>query len=166
MNERRRDAAAAVVNGKIFCCGGWNKRSLSSVECYDPPSNSWTLISPMKSPCFHFGAIEINGILLIVGKDSDDLNSSNPVWLLDFINNKWIEQPRPLQKRNYCTAVRLGEEVLICGGIYNDDNETDTVEIFDGIQWRNGPKLPKSALDSPIVAISIEFSEYLLSIST
>merc|ERR1711924_135715 len=55
MTENRRDAGAAVMGGKLYVAGGYlnddtGRRlpgTLSSVECYNPLTNSWTTVAPM-----------------------------------------------------------------------------------------------------------------------
>ncbi|ELT91550.1 hypothetical protein CAPTEDRAFT_199582, partial [Capitella teleta] len=49
MNERRYRPGVAVVDGKIYVCGGeegWD-RYHDTIECYDVATDSWTIIGEM-----------------------------------------------------------------------------------------------------------------------
>lgn len=47
----RQDAAHAVFAGRLYAIGGGiNYRSyLDSVECYDPTTNTWQMVAPMRT---------------------------------------------------------------------------------------------------------------------
>ena len=162
MNECRSEAAAAVVDEKVFCCGGWKGKNefLSSVEFYDAHSDIWTLICPIPKLCEWIGAVETNGRLLVIGEECDSQSITNPVWLLDFKNMRWIVQPRTLQKREHFTTVRLGEEIFIYGG-----SNTIAVEISNDGKWRTGPALPQLLDFSPYAVVPMEFAKNLLKAS-
>lgn len=43
----RSYASVAVLNERLYVCGGYNMRSLSSVEVYDAKMNRWWSTVPM-----------------------------------------------------------------------------------------------------------------------
>jgi kelch-like protein 1/4/5 len=48
MSTPRSTVGVAVLDGKLYAVGGRDGSScLNSVECYDPHTNRWTLVSPM-----------------------------------------------------------------------------------------------------------------------
>ena len=48
MSTPRSTVGVAVLDGKLYAVGGRDGSScLNSVECYDPNTNRWTLVSPM-----------------------------------------------------------------------------------------------------------------------
>ena len=77
MNQARYHAVVASVHGQILVFGGmyansWSKQYyLSSVECFDPVSNTWHNVNPMPAP-FERGSsvITVGGTrCYVIGKD-------------------------------------------------------------------------------------------------
>ena len=165
MNECRGLAAAAVVHGKIFCCGGGvGGTFLKSAECYDHSSDVWTLISDMPGPNGGCGIVKMDAHLIVIGgkinRDKDYLNS---VWILDTTdkNAKWMEkQPFPPRPRCEFSIAKIDDKIFVCGGADMDCAGYE-VEIFDGEVWRNAPALPSSRECAPAVVIPMEFARSL-----
>ena len=160
MNERRSDAATAVVNGKIFCAGGHER---DSVECYDLFSDVWTLVCNMPQNIYAHGAIEIDGNFIIIGGytiGSRIIPYLKDVWALDTENENvlWIEKPSMFISRMFFSIAKIDDEVFVCGGACPDGR---SVEIFDGEVWRSGPKMPTPRWNTPAVVIPMEFARYL-----
>ena len=51
MKIRRQGASVAELNGLLYVAGGYNydSRWLRSVECYNPASDTWTLVAHMNN---------------------------------------------------------------------------------------------------------------------
>lgn len=50
MTYQRSSVGVGALDGKLYAVGGYDgtvRRCLSSVECYDPVSDSWSLVSEM-----------------------------------------------------------------------------------------------------------------------
>lgn len=47
MNHKRACITPAVLNGKIYVAGGFGSDG-TSMERYDPETNKWTILTPMK----------------------------------------------------------------------------------------------------------------------
>jgi len=69
MTTARGGAAVQVVDGKIYVIGGMDATgaSLSSVEIYDPVSNSWTTGTPMLTRRDNPGAAIFDDVLYVFG---------------------------------------------------------------------------------------------------
>ena len=170
MNECRNLAAVAVVNTRIFCCGGRNgNKYLKSAECYDLSSNVWTLISDMPGPNAACGVVVMDTHLIVIGGMPNKESDLNSVWVLDTTNKnaKWIEKepsmPRPLCQ--FSTA-KIDNKIFVCGGFYTNKEELknysiDDVEIFDGEVWRSGPKLTTPRDCTMSAVIPMQFAQYL-----
>ncbi|VDN02251.1 unnamed protein product, partial [Onchocerca ochengi] len=51
MIQRRSDAAACAMNGKMYIVGGYNGENvLQTIEMYIPEMDIWTEIAHMNSP--------------------------------------------------------------------------------------------------------------------
>ena len=58
------------------------------------------------------------------------------------------------------SIAKICSKIFIFGGeIYK--KALDSVEIFDGEAWRDGPKMPNTRIFAPAVVIPIEFARHL-----
>lgn len=68
MNCQRSDASATSLNGKIYCCGGFNgQECLNSCEVYDPEVNQWSLVPNMRSRRSGVSCIAYHGSVYVIG---------------------------------------------------------------------------------------------------
>lgn len=169
MNEYRYCAAAAVVDEKIFCCGGYSRTNcLNSAECYDPSSNIWTLICHMPRPIKEFGAVGMDKDLILVGGSNGETSEMlNNVWALNTTdkNAKWIEKPSMFMPRTSFCITKIDDKVFVCGG-FSEHGTINDVQIFDGKVWRNGPKPRSSGTSTLITVISRSFANDLIKYDT
>ncbi len=123
--SKRTEVAAAVVEGKIYVVGGFNKPSLSnvldyaisrSVEVYDPVSNNWSTTTPLPEGRHHAGIAVLNGTLYVVGGFTQSLLS---VWkavptIYQYNPNTavWRELPQMPTARRRAGCNRLSGSVV------------------------------------------------------
>jgi len=71
----------------IFCMGGYNKKSFSSYECFNPETEEWQVLGEMPKPKSGAGAVFLGGLLYLIGGrtnsaidkiDSDSLECYDP----------------------------------------------------------------------------------------
>jgi N-acetylneuraminic acid mutarotase len=74
MPTGRKGHAVAVVNGMLYAIGGFHLDPvhgiglyLSTVEAYDPATNTWSTKAPMPTPRVWTSAGVVNGIIYVVG---------------------------------------------------------------------------------------------------
>ncbi|XP_053549818.1 influenza virus NS1A-binding protein [Bombina bombina] len=117
MHYARSGLGTAELNGKLIVAGGYNREEcLRTVECYDPSSDTWTFISPMKTPRARFQMAVLMGQLFVVGGSnghSDELSCGEKY---DPRLNVWT--PVPELKTNRCNAgvCAVGGKLYIIGG--------------------------------------------------
>ena len=162
MNECRSGAAATVIDGKIFCCGGDDgRKKLDSAECYDPSSDIWTLIRKMPEAVKGHGVVGMDKNLVVVGGwiEGDCLDN---VWMLDTSdeNAEWIKKPNMSLPRGDFSIAKMDNKIFVCGGKPRE-GITDSVEIFDGEMWRNGPNLITPRRRSASIVIPAAFIKCL-----
>jgi N-acetylneuraminic acid mutarotase len=65
----RQEVAAAASNGKIYVIGGIaaNQSILSSVEEYDPATDSWRFVAPLPRPRHHHAAAVVGDAIYVIG---------------------------------------------------------------------------------------------------
>ncbi|XP_036298187.1 influenza virus NS1A-binding protein isoform X3 [Pipistrellus kuhlii] len=144
MHYARSGLGTAELNGKLIAAGGYNREEcLRTVECYDPHTDHWSFLAPMRTPRARFQMAVLMGQLYVVGGSnghSDDLSCGE---MYDPNIDDWI--PVPELRTNRCNAGRhqsavceLGGYLYIIGGAeswnclntverYNPENNTWTL---------------------------------------
>ena len=86
----------------------------------------------------------------------------NNVWVLDTTdkNAEWIEKPKMLLPRGDFSIAKIGGRVLVCRG-YSERMPMDDVEIFDGKDWKSGPKLITSTRQASAITIPMDLVKYI-----
>ena len=158
INENRKDAAAAVVNGKIFCCGGLGRDwdHLVSTECYDPSSDVWTKICNMPAALTRHRAVGMNGNLIVIE------GNLNKMWILGTTNKnaEWTVKSNMSLPCNDFDREGINYRILFCGG-NSEADATDDVKIFDGKVWTTGPKLKTALCSAVVTPVPMDFVKCL-----
>lgn len=121
MREPRCDATAQVISGRVYVCGGCNGQSsvnsvLSSVELFDPHSNSWEMAPPMLFARRGAAAGVISEKLYVCG----GYNATEEA--LDFAEcfaptgMAWEALPLMLEQRAEPAAGVISGRLYVCGG--------------------------------------------------
>lgn len=77
MTTARRDFFAGLVNGVIYCIGGYNGNPLSTNEAYNISGNSWTTKTSMKIQRYALsGGVSGSTIYCLMGADANTYSSS------------------------------------------------------------------------------------------
>ena len=132
MPTPRRDAAAAVVNGKIYLVGGqspFDFQPLDSVEAYDPSTNTWSSAAPLPTARVGLKAVALNGNVYAVG--GRGINGAL-VGTLDAYNpgtNGWTTVSAVPTPRFWMDATVADGKIYLTGGFLN--GVTDIVEMYD-----------------------------------
>ncbi|KAM4640773.1 influenza virus NS1A-binding protein isoform 1-T2 [Discoglossus pictus] len=117
MHYARSGLGTSELNGKLIAAGGYNREEcLRTVECYNPDSDSWSFISPMKTRRARFQMAVLMGQLYVVGGSnghSDELSCGEKY---DPKLNQWT--PIPELKTNRCNAgvCAVSGNLYIVGG--------------------------------------------------
>jgi RNA polymerase sigma factor (sigma-70 family) len=139
---RLLDNAACVVNGKIYAIGGYNgqrgpngEMPLSTVEEYDPKSDTWTRKADMPTPRCHMSISAVNGkIYAIAGWHSEAFPSVSVVEEYDPATDTWTKKAdMPTSRSGFDTAVVNGKIYAIGGntGPWMGKTTLSSVEEYD-----------------------------------
>jgi len=121
-----------VVNGKIYAIGGASKVEvgISTVEEYDPSTDTWAAKSPMPTPRWGFATGNVNGkIYAIGGAEGHPGSPLTTVEEYDPATDTWTtKNPMPTRRWGLSASVVNGKIYAIGGGIpsgYRDVEEYD-----------------------------------------
>ncbi len=88
--------AVAGADGKLYAIGGWNARDasndaipLSTVEAYDPATNTWTTMAPMPTPRFQLAGAVLGGNIYAIGGEAESTSDLANVEVFDTTSNAW-----------------------------------------------------------------------------
>ncbi|KAE8611050.1 hypothetical protein XENTR_v10012317 [Xenopus tropicalis] len=117
MHYARSGLGTAELNGKLIAAGGYNREEcLRTVECYDPETDIWTFIAPMKTPRARFQMAVLMDHLYVVGGSnghSDDLSCGEKY---DPKSNVWISVPELRSNRCNAGVCALNGKLYVVGG--------------------------------------------------
>lgn len=146
MTQRRSDAAAAAMGGKIYVCGGYTGAAvLESVEVYTIESDTWTEIAMMNTPRSGLACAVDKDYILIAG-GFDGLNRIATVEMLRLNSAHTVNlTSMPTPKSNF-SMCKMGDFFYAVGG-YNAEVVRNAYR-FDGKKWEEicGLSVARSAV--------------------
>jgi N-acetylneuraminic acid mutarotase len=153
----REGLAVGVVNGILYAVGGQIRHPtgvgmgdgghwefLSTVEAYDPSTNSWSTKTPLPTPRSGVAVGVVDGILYAVGgTGSETVGPSLTLDTMDAydpVRNTWTARaPMPTRRYGHAVGVARGILYVVGGGT---GTETGLVEAYDPITNRWTVKAP------------------------
>ena len=85
MPTDRCQPGVAVLNKKMYVTGGYDDQDMSSAECYDPDTKTWSQVANMNIARQGHGLVSVNGRLYAFG----DWGGVDNVEVYDPDNNTW-----------------------------------------------------------------------------
>jgi hypothetical protein len=149
MHSTRYYPGVGVVGGKIYACAGdiATQHDGSSVEEYDPESDTWTSREDMPTPVRYIGATAVvNDLLYVISGES--FAYVDAVRCYDPASNRWsLKAPIPTMRSLAAVAV-LNGEIHVAGGYFVDSSGTpfslNNLDIYNPVtnSWRAGTPMP------------------------
>ena len=116
----RSEIACAVLNGKLYVIGGFDKsgQSTSTVNVYDPVEDRWKTAAPLPQPIDHTAAASYGGKLYVVGGGfTAEDGLSNKLFVYSPNTNEWSEGASLPAARGALTANFINETLYAVGGV-------------------------------------------------
>ncbi len=148
MPTARQGLSTSVVNGKIYAIGGGVSPSISyssietfsSVEEYDPVTDTWTTKSPMPTSRGWHAASVVGGKIYIIGGSQDSGPSSNRVLAVEVYDpatDTWSQKGDMPRGRAAGSSSVAGGKIYLIGGYggsgsvveYDPENDAWTVKL-------------------------------------
>ena len=152
------DGKTTVINGKIYCGGGWKINHDDDGEyivyCYDPSQDQWTTLPPL--PVKYFSLGQVSGKLVAVGgQKSAAFSESNEVLTYDEQRKIWKKTIPPMPRARSSPGVLSLQSALVVAGGYRSVLFGSNVEVFraDTLQWYGIDPLPVSCNVITLVTI-------------
>ncbi|MDC0710861.1 kelch repeat-containing protein [Stigmatella sp. ncwal1] len=151
----RMDPAMTLLpSGRALVTGGYHYPSiprataLSSVEEFDPVTETWTLLpgQMLTARSFHSATVLYSGKVLVTGGYTSDFQPIASAELYDPATGTWTAAGTLSHPRGRHQAIRLGSgHVMVLSNNQEGPSETATaVDIYDPYnqRWYAGPALP------------------------
>jgi N-acetylneuraminic acid mutarotase len=127
MPTPRYGVAAATVNDRIYIIGGTQQQGedLSTVEAYDPLTDTWTSLAPMPTARYAPTATAIGPTIYVIGGSypSDNRRVLQTVEAYDTGSNTWVTlSPMPTARQGLASAIVNGSDVIAVGGATDAGN--------------------------------------------
>lgn len=134
MPTARMELSVVAANGKIYAMGGelmFNGPSISTVEVYDPKTDSWTKRGDMPISRANMGLCEIDGKIYAIGGFSmPPFRNLATVEVYDPDTDTWTQKSNmPTPRWGLCTAIVNGKIYAIGGA--QVVNSLAVVEEYD-----------------------------------
>jgi len=125
MAAARAHAAGAIMDGKIYIAGGWDRGStlLDALDIYNPTTDGWMTGSLMPAAFSSMAGVALDDRFLFLPTD-ETLNSNYPVnytvgtkgYSYDRVLDRWFENAGPLKPVYGTQAVSDGSRVWLISG--------------------------------------------------
>lgn len=124
MPSARQEISTAVLNGKIYVIAGYDAegRSTTTVDVYNPVTDSWASAHSIPSPNNHSGAAVAAGKLYTYG------GISRSTYVYDPINGSWSPVATMLFGHSNTAAVGvINDKIYVAGG----ETAGNAMEVYD-----------------------------------
>ena len=113
MPTRRFRPGVAALDNKIYVTGGSDDdyESMSSVDCYDPDTNTWSQLPNMNIPRCGHGLVSLDGRIYAIGGKGDI------IWRLGGYNVDSVEVYNPDDNTWTILQQKLDGEVAYTGTV-------------------------------------------------
>ena len=142
LNEKRHYLAAETCNGKVYAIGGRNGHNLDTIESIDVASllantessnRHWNTLScrlsMSRTGC---AAVVVHDRYIVIMGGYNGSKSLSTVEVLDTLQNKIVPLSGLMMNspRSFFGAAVVGNSIYAVGGINNNGNKLDSVEVL------------------------------------
>ena len=174
MPASRANFATAVVGGKIYAFGGISqverrgkklRKTLATIDVYDPAADAWQKIGDLPLPRSRVGAAELNGKMYLIGGSSNVAGVDKRTEVYDVAANQWkqlgdLNEPRGREG----TASAVNGKIYAIGGFRKELVWMKTVEEYDAASdtWQNKKEMPTGRCYLPATAPAVGGKIYVM----
>ncbi|MBA3052568.1 MAG: T9SS type A sorting domain-containing protein, partial [Candidatus Omnitrophica bacterium] len=130
MPSGREWAGSAVVNGKIYIIGGYDRGKIPpELNIYDPVSDAWSIGSDMPNPRWALACVSVNGKIYAIGGRGHKSHAHSTVDEYDPIKDIWISKSTLSKRRSYLCAAVVNDKIYAIGGMLANITEVADIEL-------------------------------------
>ena len=131
MPTARKDAAAAVLDGKLYVVGGTASggRILSSLEVYDPNTSTWSVKVSLPTAITNACAGVIGEKIIVIGGQSTSDDYVNLVQIFDPTNESWTTLNNLPTARSGAVTLNYDNKLYVIGG-KSQSGYPNTMDVY------------------------------------
>ena len=151
MPTPRNALSAAVVDGKIYAIGGWGYdrpeggwesidptatgQDFSTVEVYDPKTDTWATRADMPTPRSHMTVSALGGKIYAIGGGARIVAGRSGEWLAllevyDTATNRWARAADLPTPRSVMSSSVVDGRIYVMGGAFHRGPTSSTEELM------------------------------------
>jgi N-acetylneuraminic acid mutarotase len=143
MPTARYGLGVAEIGGEIYAVGGFNPQAqdhlhyLSSVEVYDPITNSWMTSTPMITPRQSLAVAALGGHIYAIGGvvyQGPNQGVQNKTEMYDPASHLWSPRTDLPVRLQGMSAVVLAGQIYLFGGFNDQGLSWEGVEVYDPLK--------------------------------
>ncbi|XP_072028079.1 uncharacterized protein [Amphiura filiformis] len=141
-NRPRAYMGVAVLNGRLYCIGGFDSNQyFNSVRSFDPQTKRWDDVAPMHSRRCYVSVAVLGGCIYAMG-GFDGHTRLRTVERYDPHENQWTMIRQMNHHRSDASACNNNGRLVIVGG-FNGNECLSTCEMYDPEmgEWRDLPRM-------------------------
>ena len=165
--------AAAMVDGKIYVFGGRRvvdrrgkkvKKTLKSVEVYDPAADAWEQKADAPVARYRTAAAVIKGKIYILGGDSNVGELRTLVEVYDPATDTWGKAAKLIERRSGSSAAVVNGKIYAFGGFRKEQHWVEIVEEYDPAadKWTKKRDMPTPRQDMSPTSPAVNGKIYLI----
>lgn len=169
MPTPRSDFGIAVVNGIIYTIGGGGAacavptyRACTTVEAYDPATDTWTTKASLPTPRMSLGAANAGGIIYAVGGSNDANFWLATVEAYDPASDTWSTKASLATARFGLGVAAINGRVYALGGYMAVDNYATLTPVLEAYDPATNTWTPKPEMLGPRVYMATAVLQGLL----
>jgi len=143
MPTPRWSLSTAVVNGKIYAIGGLTVNdALSTVEEYNPVTDTWTKKAGMPTPRGTLSTAVVDGKIYAIG--GWDVNAFSTVEEYNPVTDTWTQKDNMPTKRFALSTTVVNGKIYAIGGVGKGNRPLATLEMYDVVTdtWTEKASMP------------------------
>ena len=153
----RVGAFSGVLNGLLYVAGGTSGSGsgtigLSTVESYNPATNTWTARGSLPGTRSFGASAVVNGMLYVIGGDSNGSGVLSTVYAYNPVTDSWTQKASLPAPRNNSAAVVVNGLIYVVGGSPVMGPADGAVLVYDPVfdSWstRTPMSTPRYHLDA------------------
>jgi N-acetylneuraminic acid mutarotase len=147
--------STSAVNGIIYAIGGAfdsgapdNEHSLSTVEAYDPMTDTWTKKADMPTARSDLSTCVVNGIIYAIGgMNRAGWYNFSTVEAYDPVTDTWTKMPDMSIEREALSTSAVNGRIYVIGG-WENPYPPGVLSAVEEYNWLLAPGRPPQAVDA------------------
>lgn len=161
----RQEHGAAALNGEVYVLGGFTPSASSSVQAYDPETDTWRDVADFPVVFHHPNVAVVGGKIYVAGflLGSSLSDGDGRVFAYDPAADEWsprASMPAGTERGSACVGT-LGDDVYVFGGA--SQTTMPDASVYDTVADEWTPLPPMPALREHCVAAGIDGKIYIVS---